>query len=491
MTRDSTTDRRLGRLVSLLADQYEFLSLLGEGGSGAVYEVNNRYLDRREALKVLSDAFQDEHASLRFTHEAKVAASLDHPNIVKVHNFGVDMGIHWYSMQLVDGPALSDLLEACLPFDATMLARLAVPVLEALEFSHDRGVIHRDIKPANIIFNLEGRLFLTDFGIAKTEESVLKTRTGRLMGTPAYASPEQALGETVDARTDQYSLGITLYKTLTGRLPFSSDNVLQTLVLRLKENPEPLERHRPDLDPELAGIIMRSLARDRSQRWGNIAEMKRALLGCCARAQIQWDGPMEAIADFTLIRRPLPDFRLPNRPAMVPGSIEPTADLPLPARRGNRWQLGAAIALGLALTGWLLWPRHANPPPPAPQTPLPSIVQSPPAVPLPKATPSTVIKKPEPAPVIVRRPAVYPQLIEGPPVTASSTGCAGLRVNVSLLVGEDGSVKACKVLSAIQPECAEAAKAAAVRYRFKPALDAQGQPLETTVAAAVDFPEIP
>jgi serine/threonine-protein kinase len=499
MKHGSESDRRLARLRSRIGGQYEFLSLLGEGGSGAIYEVRNRSLDRREALKVLSDAFLEEQASERFIHEAKVAASLDHPNIVKVHNFGQDDGIPWFSMQLVDGPSLADLLEAGLPFDETMLMRLAVPVLDALAFSHDRGVIHRDLKPANILFSLEGHPFLTDFGVAKTEGSVLKTRTGHLLGTPAYVSPEQALGETVDARADQYSLGITLYKTLTGRLPFTADNVLQTLVLRLKEDPEPITKHRPDLDPELANIIMRALARERSSRWNNLGEMKTACLQLAARKGLLWDYPLAQASRFPVSTEPLPEFPavepFPQLPSAI-GSYEPTVDLPPTQRKGRTWILGAAILTLAAGMGWMAWPRReplALPAPSlqAPSQPLASAPAPVPEIPKPKAL-ALPARKAEPVvAAVARRPAVYPQLLEGSPVVTSVTGCAGVRVNVALTIAEDGSVKSCKVLSNLKPECMEAAKAAALRYRFKPALDAQGQPLETTIAAAVDFPEAP
>jgi serine/threonine-protein kinase len=396
--------------------------------------------------------------------------------------------------------------------DAAMLMSMAVPVLEALEFSHARGVIHRDIKPANILFDLQGHPYLTDFGIAKSGENVLKTRTGLLMGTPAYVSPEQALGETVDARTDQYSLGITLYKALSGRLPFTSDGLLQTLVLRLNEDPEPLERHRPDLGPDISRIIMRALARDRNQRWNSVGDMKTALVGVLGSMALP-PGPSLLLDGLEPIpRSPLPDLQV-TAPLRVPerGSLEPTTDLTLPLRRPRLRLFVIAATLVLAGLGWggWLWIRH-----PLPMTSAPVQVAtqgSGSAVPVkvdqkhsePSVPPSLLKTSagdihtrvpgtgPEGAPV--RRATVYPQLIEEAvkQTGATPSACAGLRVNVSLVVGEDGLVKRCKVLSPLKPECAEAAKAMALRYRFKPALDAEGNPLETTIAAAVDFPEAP
>jgi serine/threonine-protein kinase len=357
MPRNQTAGQFLARVEGLLNDRYEFLALLGEGGSGTVYEVRNRALDRREALKVLSNAFLDLETSERFAHEAKVAASLDHPHIVKIHAFGREEGIHWFSMQLVDGPALSDLLDAGLRFDGTRFARLAVPILEALAFSHSRGIIHRDIKPANILFSLEGRPFLTDFGVAKSEESVLQTRTGQLLGTPAYVAPEQALGEAVDPRADQYALAITFYKALTGRLPFSADNVLQTLVMRLKEDAQPLDRHRPDLDPVLAGIVMRALERSREARWPDTEAMRRALIERCGQLGIDWTRPLEEAGTHPLLRQELPEgaSALPTpRAEPARGSFDPTLDLPSPARP-PRWRLPgllAAATLVLAGLGW-------------------------------------------------------------------------------------------------------------------------------------------
>jgi len=496
-------DPRLARLAGLMASRFSFLSVLGEGGSGRVYEVRNLSLDRREAMKVLSDLLLDEGASERFAHEAKIAASLDHPGIVKIHNFGREEGIHWYSMALVEGPTLAEWMDQGRQMDAATLAGMALPILEALEFSHARGVIHRDIKPANILFDLQGHPFLADFGIAKSEESALKTKTGLLLGTPAYVSPEQALGESVDARTDQYSFGITLYKALTGRLPFTSENLIQTLVLRLNEDPEPLERHRPDLGPELSRVIMRALARDRARRWDSISDMKAALSAVFGNMQLA-PGPSLLAGLSPIPRSPLPDIQV-TAPTRIPerGSFEPTAELtrPMP-RSGRRWPLmvGGLVLIGLVGLSWG-WTRkgaskqprfepeatgaaraaQAKPVQPGPLESAPSL----PARPKDRAGASPV-----PA---AGRPVVFPQLIEagGPLPVALPTGCAGVHVNVSLVVTADGTVRQCKVLTPTGPECEQAAKAVALRYRFKPALDAQGKPVETTIAAAVDFPETP
>ncbi|WLT32564.1 protein kinase [Geothrix sp. PMB-07] len=495
-------DLRLTRLAGVMDGRYAFLSLLGEGGSGRVYEVRNLSLDRREAMKVLSETLLDDHASERFTREARIAASLDHPGIVKIHAFGRNDGIHWYSMALVDGPTLGDLVDKGRLLDAPMLAQVALPLLEALAFSHAQGVIHRDIKPANILFDLQGRPYLADFGIAKSEANAMKTQTGILMGTPAYVSPEQALGEAVDARTDQYSLGITLYKALTGRLPFHSDNLLQTLVLRLNEAPEPLVVRRPDLGPEVSAILMKALARDRNERWASVEDMRKALAAVLV-GTAQTSASARLLEGFgPPLRTPLPGLEATAEgPVLDRGSFAPTAELPvLPkGRKAPLWvAVAVAVALVLVAGGGLAWRRLHRPSvePAQPERAVPTQVAiSSPSKPLGAEVSGSVRKAaeaPVPGPVPERRAVVYPQLMEeavgaGPTVA----GCAGLRVNVSLVVGEDGLVRQCKVLSSIPIECAEAAKAVALRYRFKPALDAQGKPLQTTVAAAVDFPELP
>jgi serine/threonine-protein kinase len=476
---------RIAALIDRLADRYEFRTLLGEGGAGTVFEVVNRALGRSEALKILTGSGLGDDAA-RFAGEARIAASLDHPRIVKIYEFGEEAGALWYSMQLVEGPTLAALADGGRLLDGAEAARVAIPVLDALDYSHGRGVVHRDIKPANILFSLEGRPFLTDYGIAKAVENPLDTRTGQLLGTPAYVAPEQALGEAVDARADLYSLGVTLYRAVSGELPFKADGVLQTLLLRLREDPPHLSRVRPDLDPGVAAVIMRALARDPAGRWPGAREMREALLEACRAEGLVWDRPLEGVGAFAPEARPLVQEPRPN-PSRA---LETTADLPR-ARKRPAWVVAGLLAAALVL-GWTLRPRRAHavaapPPQQAQGTPEPPSVKKRPA---PAEAPETR-PRPQEAPPPVRRPVVYPQLLGDGAVAAPVAGCGGRSVDVSLVVGEDGLVKACKVLSAVDPACAEAARAIALRYHFRPALDAQGQPVQTTVAAAVVLPEAP
>ncbi len=462
-------DSRTALVMERLADRYAFRTLLGEGGAGTVYEVENLALGRLEALKILTNPFTGPDAQERFTVEARIAASLQHPHIVGIHAYGQDGGVPWYSMQLVDGPSLAAILDGGRTLDGPMAAQLAVPVLEALAFSHAHGVIHRDIKPANILFDAAGTPFLADFGIAKAVENPMETRTGHMLGTPAYVAPEQALGEEVDARADLYSLGVTLYRALSGRLPFPSDQVLQTLLLRLKEEAPPLEELCPGLHPALGAVIMRSLARERDRRWEDAAAMREALLAACAEAGMAWNRPLEVAGEFPLRRRTLE-------------AVAPTADLP--RRKGRPWWILGLAPLGAAVMFFAL--RRPGPaprveaPPPAPAAQAPS-TQLPPA---PKTQP-----RPPVAEAPVRRPVTYPRLLDNGLAPAPVGECAGLSVGASLVVGEDGRVRSCRILSAVKPACAEAARAVAMRYRFSPALDDQGRPVEAAVAVSVDFQE--
>ncbi len=268
---------RLKHFRQVLGDRYQFQAFLGRGAFASVYLVLNLKLKRREALKILADSFEAD-STARFVAEATMVASLDHPNIVQVYDYGEVEGVIWYSMQYIEGPMLRDEMWARKRFDTISAVRLAIPLLGALDASHRRGIIHRDLKPSNIILNREGRPYLMDFGIAKADDGHLKTMTGSVLGTPAFMAPEQAEGRPLDGRADLYALGLVLYQMLAGRSPFDVQEPVQLLLLRLREDPPRLATFIPTLDPELEAIIMKTLARDREERFASARELERHLV---------------------------------------------------------------------------------------------------------------------------------------------------------------------------------------------------------------------
>src|SRR5262249_2944514 len=269
-----------------LAGRYELIELLGQGGFAAVYRVRNVRLQRTEALKILSERLtEDPDFARRFEQEARTAASLDHPNIVKIYDFAGQEAFFWFSMQLVDGPSLGRRLKSGTKLEPYTAARIGVRVLDALRYSHERGVIHRDIKPDNILIDREGRPYLTDFGVAKSQLALVKTQAGTLLGSPAYMSPEQLQGKPLDGRSDLYSIGVTLYKALSGDPPFSGDHTSRPTMNRLSEPAKPLSEALPGVDPMLDEILMRSLEREVEDRYSDAAEF------CGALEQFLGSGP--------------------------------------------------------------------------------------------------------------------------------------------------------------------------------------------------------
>ena len=268
-----------GRAVAArFQDRYTFEGFLGQGGFAAVYRVRNLRLDRVEALKVLFEARgSDPKFAARFEREARIAASLEHPNVVRVYDFGNADGTLWYSMQFVDGPTLKTRLERHGRMRGVDAAGLLVPLLEALEVVHRGGIVHRDVKPDNIILDADERPYLMDFGIIKREDNVQETAEGKILGTPGYLSPEQLRGQPLDGRSDLYAAGVTLYQMITGDIPFRSDDRIATMTRRLTEDPEPPSAKARDIPPELERIVLKALARERENRYATAAEMRAAL----------------------------------------------------------------------------------------------------------------------------------------------------------------------------------------------------------------------
>jgi serine/threonine protein kinase len=255
---------------------YEIQSPLGAGGMGEVYRATNTKLGRDVALKVLpAEMAHDPERLARFRREAKALAQLDHPNIVTIHSVEEADGVHFLTMQLVEGLPLDRLIPAGgLPVE--QIVEIASALGEALAAAHEKGIVHRDLKPANVMVSREGRVKVLDFGLAKdvrtpnlrdaTMTSASQTQLGVVMGTPAYMSSEQTSGRPLDHRTDIFSLGVVLHEMATGRRPFDGNSSAELVSAILRDTAPPVTDARPDLPGDLARIIRRCLEKDPRHR---------------------------------------------------------------------------------------------------------------------------------------------------------------------------------------------------------------------------------
>ena len=240
---------------TLFADRYEVEGLLGAGGMGAVYRVRDRRLDETVALKVLT--LESGAAVERFHSEVKLARRVTHPNVARTHDLGEHAGVHYLTMEYVSGEPLDAVLARAGKLDPARVREIGTAIATGLQAAHDAGVIHRDLKPANVLVADDGRVVLTDFGIARLGAS--SHRTG-ILGTPAYMSPEQVAGRPIDTRSDIYALGLILFEMATGTLPFAGETPLAMALARLGQ-PVPDPRTRASVPEPLARLILRCLAR--------------------------------------------------------------------------------------------------------------------------------------------------------------------------------------------------------------------------------------
>jgi serine/threonine protein kinase len=267
---------RQANIARIIGNRYHIIKHLGEGGSGAtVFAVYNKLLDRVEALKVLSDDLTRENDFIdRFKAEAKIGASLAHPNIVTIYEYQNVDNLYFFTMLYIDGPPLANFIKPSESLAVQRVCTIIATVCDAVDYAHQQGIIHRDLKVSNIILDRSGKPYVTDFGIARWERSLTLTQTGQILGSPHYVSPEQAAGRKIDARTDIYSLGVALYVLLTQHYPFDGDTPHLTIAQRLYQPPIPPQTHNPELPPQLAKILEKALqvrCRDRYQTAGELA----------------------------------------------------------------------------------------------------------------------------------------------------------------------------------------------------------------------------
>lgn len=259
-----------------LLDRYELEEKIGQGAMGAVFRARDAKLERKVAVKVLSEASLDSTARERLLREARAAAALNHPNIVAIHDVGEEDGQPFFVMELVEGTSL----EASPPTGVAAIVSTARQICAALAHAHARGIVHRDLKPGNVlVVPTEGghTLKLVDLGLALGRDRSRVTAAGHVVGTPSYMAPEQALGRDVDARTDLYALGIMMYQWATGELPFAGDDPLAIVSQHINVNVVPPRERAPDVPAELDAIIVRLLAKEPAERFESAAELATVL----------------------------------------------------------------------------------------------------------------------------------------------------------------------------------------------------------------------
>src|ERR671925_861396 len=261
-------------LINTLFDgRYRIVRKLGSGGMANVYLAEDEELGRRVAIKVLNERHANDDSFIeRFRREAKNAAGLSHPNIVSIYDRGEAEGTYYIAMEYLDGRSLKELIVGRGPAPVKTAIDYARQILAAVGFAHRHGIVHRDIKPHNVVVDADGRLKVTDFGIARSGASQM-TEVGSIIGTAQYLSPEQARGAPVDQRSDVYSVGIVLYEMLTGKVPFTGDTPLEIAMKHLSEVPVPPSELRDDVPDDLDLVVLRALAKDPEDRYQSAEEM--------------------------------------------------------------------------------------------------------------------------------------------------------------------------------------------------------------------------
>lgn len=261
-----------------LANKYEIISEIGRGGMANVYKAKQKSLGRLVALKVFHQSMvHDKELFERFQREARIYATLKHPNIVNIYDVGYENGYHFISMEYISGENLLRLIRQRGKLEPEQTVKIIVSIAEALDYAHNKGIIHRDIKSSNILISEGGEIYLTDFGIAHAAHEAEITVREEALGTPQYMSPEQIELEELDGRTDYYSLGVVMYECLTGHVPFSASNPLLVLdKIRTSDT--------PDVSIEVSGLgigIIKAnrslLEKNRNERISNNQMLKEAL----------------------------------------------------------------------------------------------------------------------------------------------------------------------------------------------------------------------
>jgi eukaryotic-like serine/threonine-protein kinase len=326
----------------VFANRYELGEEIGHGGMADVYLAHDQLLDRRVAVKVLSPAFASDPTNFeRFRREAQSAAGLNHPNIVAVYDWGEEDDSAFIVMEYVPGQTLRDLIQAYGHLSPNEAARIAAEIADALSFAHEHGVVHRDVKPGNVLITPQGQVKVTDFGIARAKTGDPLTKTGSVLGTATYFSPEQAQGFALDGRSDVYALGVVLYEMVTGVAPFVAASPVSVAYKHVREEPAPPSSIVPDLPGAMDRIVLTAMTKDVDARYQSAQDLRADLL------RFERGRPL-AGAPMTAMPAELPTAAI--APVVVPAPRAVPAGVPVsdtqPARR-THW--GPIVAVGIAL----------------------------------------------------------------------------------------------------------------------------------------------
>jgi serine/threonine-protein kinase len=318
-------------MIGTTVGKYRIVDKLGRGGMGTVYKAVDQTLDREVAIKVLNPDLTDSDVLKRFRAEAVTLARLNHPGIATIyelHHQGEDLLM---VIEYVRGETFHDLSDRLGPLAPPQAAHLCMQVLEALGHAHRGGVVHRDLKPANLMITESGAVKVMDFGIARVLGSEHFTHGGYMMGTPAYMAPEQVLGREIDGRADLYSVGVVLYRLLTGHLPFKADTAISMVQMQISEPPTPIVTFKPDLPAWCAVVADRALSKSPADRFQSAEEFRAALLSAVTPQAL---GEMPTLATPAPPGFPLDaDRTMPHRtPTAVaqsgPGAVSPSGGMP-------------------------------------------------------------------------------------------------------------------------------------------------------------------
>jgi serine/threonine protein kinase len=312
--------------------RYQILQLIGGGGMSTVYKAYDLEEEKNVALKVLAPALAQQGSfSKRFTREANLVIQLKHPHIVPVYDFGREKGYSYLVMPYLDAGSLADYIKGG-PLTLAWVAEVIDQIAMGLEYAHQRGIIHRDLKPANILLDEDGRVMLSDFGVAHIQNAQMSLTGSTLLGTPAYISPEQALSKKVEPRSDQYSMGVLLFQLTTGRLPFVSDSPASVLLQHINDPlPSPSEIN-PAISEPIERVILKMTAKKPEHRFSSVAKMNSVFQMAVAHA-------------FDPKAQPAPEIQLPASS----GEPAPAKASPPPQRVGVIRRTGSAARLTMLL----------------------------------------------------------------------------------------------------------------------------------------------